>query len=389
MDFTLNLALGREGEIALLKAHALMKALPEGFVLKSHAVRAVPVDPALSADKILEVIGAESRLLESIRGRSIEALFRKDSAVLLAHVDVGVVRMEAIASDESAGEALQAAIAPLEKYRFENEEKDGVWIDLTYQSSHGVARNTEFIRCPEWAAIKDNYPGRVRGDLARLMEMEEPWKLGRLVIWHGPTGTGKTFALRALLMAWRKRFDFLFVTDPEKMTATPAYYYELAGESSVRPNKRGPYRPVMSRAVDFDDGVEEQSGAKRSLFIFEDSADLIITESRSKHYDKIGKLLNMTDGLLGQGRQDLFLVTFNEQITDIDPAFLRPGRCAGTVQFEKFKAEAARDWLADKGGPDGVKTNPFMDELTLAELYARLLGRPLPAPVQKSASRGF
>lgn len=389
MEFTLNVGLDRDGEAGLLKGHALLKALPEGFVLRSHALRGVQVDPALPAEKILEAIGAENRLLQSTRGRrSVEALFRKDSTILLVRVDPGAVRMEALASDGGAQATLDAAIERLGKHHFDNEEKDGVWIDLTYQTSHGVARNTEFIRCPEWAEIEGNYPDRVREDLARLMVMEEPWGHGRLLIWHGPTGTGKTFALRSLLMAWRKRFSFLFVTDPEKLTASPAYYYDLSGESSARPKKPG--RAYMPRLASVDEEGESSAEPKRSLFIFEDSADLIISESRSRHYDKIGKLLNMTDGLLGQGRQDLFLVTFNEEIDDIDPAFLRPGRCVSSIEFEKFKAEAARDWLAAKGGPDGVRTNPFMDDLTLAELYARLLGHTVPAvPAHKGTGRGF
>lgn len=388
MDFTLTVALGREGEIALLKAHTLMKILPEGFVLKSHAMRALPVDPALDTERVLEAIGAndaEGRLLESSRGHSMEALFRRGNTVLLAHIDRGVVRMEAIASDGDAASRLKEALAPLEKFRFENEEKDGVWIDLTYQTSHGVARNTEFIRCPEWAEIEDNYPDPVRQDLARLMGTEEPWKGGRLIIWHGPTGSGKTFALRSLLMAWRKNFDFLFVTDPEKLTSCPGYYYEVAGESLAMP-KRPVYRP--RHLFEETEGAEHgpTSAGKRSLFIFEDSADLIISESRSRHYDKIGKLLNMTDGLLGQGRQDVFLVTFNEQIDEIDPAFLRPGRCIASVQFRKFAAEAARAWLRRKGDSDGI---PFKEGMTLAELYAMLLGHPIPLPEAKGIGRGF
>lgn len=125
------------------------------------------------------------------------------------------------------------------------------------------------------------------------------------------------------------------------------------------------------RASLVDEGEGEGEGEtshRRRLFVLEDAADLIIQESRSNHYDKIGKLLNMTDGLFGQGREDVFLVTFNEEVERVDPAFLRPGRCIGQVRFMEFGAEEASDWFR----AHGVKCEAG-GELTIAEMYARML----------------
>jgi hypothetical protein len=142
------------------------------------------------------------------------------------------------------------------------------------------------------------------------------------------------------------------VNDPENFASNPEYYYDVAGESTERPGNRKRREP------------------RRILFILEDAADLILQESRSAHFDKIGKLLNMTDGLFGQGREDLFLLTFNEEVERIDPAFLRPGRCVANVAFETFDAVEAAKWLASRG----AATRNVSGEATIAELYERLHG---------------
>ena len=44
---------------------------------------------------------------------------------------------------------------------------------------------------------------------------------GRLILWHGMPGTGKTHALRALAWEWRRWCDFHYVTDPEELFDAP------------------------------------------------------------------------------------------------------------------------------------------------------------------------
>jgi AAA+ superfamily predicted ATPase len=50
---------------------------------------------------------------------------------------------------------------------------------------------------------------------------EVPPSGGRLVLWHGEPGTGKTSAIRALANEWRDWADFQFITDPEEFLANP------------------------------------------------------------------------------------------------------------------------------------------------------------------------
>jgi len=47
-----------------------------------------------------------------------------------------------------------------------------------------------------------------------LASMDEPGG-GSLILWHGPPGTGKSHALRALGREWRGWCSLHYVTDPE------------------------------------------------------------------------------------------------------------------------------------------------------------------------------
>lgn len=220
----------------------------------------------------------------------------------------------------------------LNKFKCDIRKPDGVYANLTWMAARGVGASHQFIRCPQWADIRYNYPSKVKAGLSDLHEMDKPWEKGKLAIWYGPPGTGKTFAIRSLMMEWSKNFESYIVTDPEKFLSTPYYYFNVI------------------------------EGADRVLFILEDSADLVMRESRGNY--SLSRLLNITDGLLGQSREDIFLITFNEDIESIDKAFLRPGRCLNNIEFTLFAPEEANKWLRD----NNVDCNMY-DEKTLAQLY--------------------
>lgn len=246
-----------------------------------------------------------------------------------------------------------------------------VEVSFAQWGSGSVDTHTDLLKCPKWEEIKDNY---VNSDkLERLLKEKEPWKLGKIIILHGAPGGGKTYFIRALMQAWKDSFKLHVIGDPEEFARNPSYYFELASSNSDNDWETDEY------------GRDVKKKTGHSLFIIEDAADLILTESRQAHYDKIGKLLNITDGLLGQGREDLILVTFNEDINDIDPAFLRPGRCAADLEISKFDTEQANAWLKSKGSTSTV-TNPS----TLAELYNVLLRGDTSKSVPASKSQfGF
>jgi hypothetical protein len=73
-----------------------------------------------------------------------------------------------------------------------------------------------------WAEIGQLYPRDVRAALDTLTT-QRPTGTGRLLLWHGAPGTGKTTAIRALLHAWRDWADGTIVTDPETLLGDGRY----------------------------------------------------------------------------------------------------------------------------------------------------------------------
>ena len=76
------------------------------------------------------------------------------------------------------------------------------------------------------------------------------------------------------------------------------------------------------------------------------------------------RLLNVTDGLLGQGTRTLVLITTNEPVKRLHPA-TRAGRCFADVEFTPFPVAEANAWLAAHGQDRRVET-----PAPLAEPYA-------------------
>jgi hypothetical protein len=62
--------------------------------------------------------------------------------------------------------------------------------------------HTVGVPTPPWATVRRNYPTAVAEQLDMLMKPDRPLRNGRLLLWHGPTGTDKTTAARALIEAW-------------------------------------------------------------------------------------------------------------------------------------------------------------------------------------------
>jgi hypothetical protein len=307
---------------------------------------------------------------ESSSNRAVN-FYMKDQYFIELTINKNNISITVLSSKDDAQKYCVELLKSLEEFRRKDDAEDGIWVDFSYMSANGPKKNTEFIRAPLWKDIIRNYPQHVGSSVGGVIKMAEPWQTGRLLIWHGKPGTGKTFAIRALMMEWKETFNFLVITDPERFTADPGYYYNVASKSAGR--------------YDYEDEDDDfpESKKRRTLFILEDSADLIIEASRSAHYDKVGKFLNMTDGLFGQGRQDLFLITFNEEVDKIDQAFLRPGRCISRVEFPVFGPKDAKAWLKDKG----MESAEIREDKSLADLYSLVVGAK--APTQLSAKTGF
>jgi hypothetical protein len=101
--------------------------------------------------------------------------------------------------------------------------------------------------------------------------------------------------------------------------------------------------------------------------MLEDCDELISGEAKASAGQSLSRLLNLTDGLLGQGRNALIAITTNEDLASLHPAVVRPGRCLASIEIGKLPYGEATAWLGSSSGvgPDGA---------TLAELYALRTG---------------
>src|SRR3712207_1033714 len=107
-----------------------------------------------------------------------------------------------------------------------------------------------------------------------------------------------------------------------------------------------PYTTLFRSQPGYMQSLLLDKGDKRwRLIVLEDAADLVTPGAGSG----LARLLNLTDGFVGQGLKVLVLVTGNEPLERLHPAVARPGRCAAEVAFERFDADAAARWLADRG----------------------------------------
>lgn len=361
------------------------------FKPQSQAEFGFSIDPdkELIGDVIAQVEEQQYKLFyKEISKHLKKFLFKNDDPntstqnVVIVDVYNDQINTEVYSTSENAEEIGRDLEKHLKVFKIEEKSPDGIWADFSFRGSRSIRRHKQFVKAPAWSDIEQNYPDATKNKLQNILDMEKPWKQGRLLILHGDAGTGKTYFLRSLMMKWSDEFKFLVVTDPEQMVSNPEYYYDVASDR---------YSFVDDCDV-VDDSLlvgktkKKKKKKKRLLFIMEDSADMVTAASRTVHGDKIGKLLNITDGLFGQGREDLFVITFNEEVSSIDPAFLRPGRCIETVSFDKFSIDEANRWFAER------KYNHTADkDLTLAEMYSKILGREA-APkdnIKRKAAVGF
>lgn len=167
-----------------------------------------------------------------------------------------------------------------------------------------------------------------------------------ILILQGPPGTGKTTFLKHLI---------------EKSGKTAYLSYDAR---------------ILSRDNAFAEFITDDSA---ETFIIED-ADLLL-ESRANGNDMVAKFLNIGDGLVNMKRKKLIFSTNLKNLSDVDEALTRPGRCFATEQFRSLTLEESRKVVTEYN----IDFEPESGTYSLAELF----NKGVKTASRKVSSLGF
>jgi hypothetical protein len=247
------------------------------------------------------------------------------------------------------GMARVKELIPLADEPASEEISIGFW----YRGGRGPRKEMRRLGAPSWSEGARNYPTTTRRLLEPLMANLPAVLLGgRLILWHGVPGTGKTSALRTLARENAKYILLEYVLDPDTFFGNDTGYFV-----SVLFN---------------DDEVEE---GKTRLLVLEDCDELLAADAKHQGGQGLARLLNLVDGLIGQGLQIGVLITTNDPLSSFHSAVSRPGRCGAAIAFDPFDQVEADQWLAGEGVDAQGR-----GRTSLAELLAIRDGRALPEP---------
>jgi len=202
---------------------------------------------------------------------------------------------------------------------------------------------TETLHFFEEEIIEENYSESVvKGyrDVIEEMKLEIPF--GRLVIFSGAPGVGKSFLLRSMISEIDNSVNILV---PSKMAST-----------LDNPE-------LLSLLL----GFRTRQNANECITFFIEDADACLAPRMSDNISVVSSLLNLTDGLFGTALNLRIITTTNAEKPDFDPAMVRAGRLLKHIEVPHLSPGEAERAYKRMTGKDTV----FIGKTTLAEVYAR------------------
>jgi len=270
----------------------------------------------------------------------------------------GSAKLTAVATSVALAKAILAAAS---RDAVEPAPEHTVCFGFWHRNKQLAKRSERALPFEPWADIRPNYSAANAVALDTLMNTDPALLEGRLALLYGPPGTGKTTLIRSLADAWRSWCTPEYVLDADELLGDPNY--------------------LMRVLLDAENDDESDDRAKRwRLLVLEDCGEFLRVDAKQAMGQGLSRLLNLTDGLLGQGLNLLVLISTNDELARLHPAVTRPGRCFAQIRVGPLPHTEAVQWLGrrDGIGPDGA---------TLAELFA--LRRDPATPVESPTPAGM
>lgn len=339
-------------------AEALARGLSEfrEYSVESEAPRSVAVAAATEGCMVAERV----HFLD-VRDPDEEKYFFDSGDVLVyyayygnyaCHIDV------AAATAEKADATIQRFVKALPKIK--HTDPDVVPVNFWAMTRLGVNSRIRKIGAPAWGDIIANYTQKARIGLDEVMGLTPPMNAGKLLLWHGEPGTGKSYAIRALMRQWRTWCQAHYIVDPEKFFGEADYMLSVILDKDDECEKA----PV---AVGSQSKEIEIGSQPWHLLVMEDADEFLQADAKIRQGQALSRLLNMADGLIGQGLNILVLITTNEPLGKIHPAIQREGRCLANIEFGRLTVDEVGAWAEVHNLPDFQKE----DNQLLSDLYAK------------------
>jgi ATPase family associated with various cellular activities (AAA) len=157
---------------------------------------------------------------------------------------------------------------------------------------------------------------------------------------RGDPGTGKTSFIRYLVEVLRTTHRFYFL---------PSYEYARVGNGTL---------------IEFLHAEHNEHRNLQFVVVMED-AEAVLMPRKVDTGLSVSAMLNLADGLLGEGLNLQFICTVNCEIAELDAAIVRPGRLRTARDFRLLTHSEAIELAQHRGLPVPVQRR----EYSLAEIY--------------------